>query len=225
MPRKRLFCQGNDTRTGRRHACLLYPSHGRLRFITSHSRFALASTMRKTKRLRRRLTWRSSVHHSKMHLSAIMVWILEYFFFAKFTVLTWFANHSVIRLRKVAFFGAKKPLVFFHLPAVWLPRIPDNCFLTSLSYFSVGRMTHSAQTMFGFSSTWMRSCTGKLCRLFTTLGFVMCTVSGSIERIERCIGTGLFTQLTVSLFSLLTKVLLLAGLSTQTSGGKLNLNL
>ena len=114
--------------------------------------------MRKTKRLRRRLTWRSSVDHSKMHLSAIMVWILEYFFFAKFTVLTWFANHSVIRLRKVAFFGAKKTLLFFHLPAVWLPRIPDNCFVTSLSYFSVGRMTHSAQTMFGFSSTWMRSC-------------------------------------------------------------------
>ena len=31
------------------------PSHGPLRFITSHSRFALASTTRKTKRLRRRL--------------------------------------------------------------------------------------------------------------------------------------------------------------------------
>ena len=106
----------------------------------------------------------------------------EYFFFAKFTVLTWFANHSVIRLRNVAFFGAKKTLVFFHLPAVWLPRIPDNCFVTSLSYFSVGRMTHFAQTMFGFSSTWMRSCIGKLYRLFTTLGFVMCTVSGSIRR-------------------------------------------
>ena len=30
-------------------------SHGPLRFITSHSRFALASAMRKTKRLRRRL--------------------------------------------------------------------------------------------------------------------------------------------------------------------------
>ena len=35
----------------------LYPSHGPLRFITSHSRFALASAMRKTKRLRRRLAW------------------------------------------------------------------------------------------------------------------------------------------------------------------------
>ena len=33
----------------------LYPSHGPLRFMTSHSRFALASAMRKTKRLRRRL--------------------------------------------------------------------------------------------------------------------------------------------------------------------------
>ena len=43
----------------------------------------------------------------------------------------------------------------------------------------------------------------------------MCTLSGSVERIERCIGTGLFTQLTVLLFSLLTKVLLLPGLSTQ----------
>ena len=36
-------------------ACRLYPSHGPLRFITSHSRFVLASAMRKTKRLRRRL--------------------------------------------------------------------------------------------------------------------------------------------------------------------------
>ena len=33
----------------------LYPSHGLLRCITSHSRFAPASTMRKMKRLRRRL--------------------------------------------------------------------------------------------------------------------------------------------------------------------------
>ena len=38
----------------RSFACRLYPSHGPLRFITGHSRFALASTMRKTKRLRRR---------------------------------------------------------------------------------------------------------------------------------------------------------------------------
>ena len=36
-------------------SAFLYPSHGPLRFITSHSRFALASAMRKTKRLRRRL--------------------------------------------------------------------------------------------------------------------------------------------------------------------------
>ena len=40
-------------------ACCLYPSHGPLRFITSHSRFALASAMRKTKRLRRRLVQNS----------------------------------------------------------------------------------------------------------------------------------------------------------------------
>ena len=44
--------QENDTRSGRRFACRLYPSHGPLRFITGHSRFALASAMRKTKRLR-----------------------------------------------------------------------------------------------------------------------------------------------------------------------------
>ena len=37
------------------------PSHGPLRFITSHSRFALASTMRKTKRLRRRLDGTSAI--------------------------------------------------------------------------------------------------------------------------------------------------------------------
>ena len=42
--------EGGKETTGR-----LYPSHGRLRFITSHTRFALASTMRKTKRLKRRL--------------------------------------------------------------------------------------------------------------------------------------------------------------------------
>ena len=36
MPRKRLFCQENDTRSGRRFASRLYPSHGPLRFITSH---------------------------------------------------------------------------------------------------------------------------------------------------------------------------------------------
>ena len=39
----------------RQRARCLYPSHGPLRFITSHSRFTLASTMRKTKRLRKRL--------------------------------------------------------------------------------------------------------------------------------------------------------------------------
>ena len=30
-------CQENDTRSGRRFACRLYPSHGPLQFITSHS--------------------------------------------------------------------------------------------------------------------------------------------------------------------------------------------
>ena len=45
--------EGGKETTG--FACRLYPSHGPLRFITSHSRFALASAMRKTKRLRRRL--------------------------------------------------------------------------------------------------------------------------------------------------------------------------
>ena len=46
---------GRRQRARRRFECRLYFSHGPLRFITSHSRFALASTMRKTKRLRRRL--------------------------------------------------------------------------------------------------------------------------------------------------------------------------
>ena len=45
--------EGGKETTG--FACRLYPSHGPLRFITSHSRFALASAKRKTKRLRRRL--------------------------------------------------------------------------------------------------------------------------------------------------------------------------
>ena len=56
MPRKRLFCQENDITSDRRFACRLHPAHGPLPLITSHSRFALASTMRKTKRLRRRLS-------------------------------------------------------------------------------------------------------------------------------------------------------------------------
>ena len=46
---------GRRQRARRRFACRLYPSHGPLRFIASHSRFVLAFTMRKTKRLRRRL--------------------------------------------------------------------------------------------------------------------------------------------------------------------------
>ena len=44
---------GRRKRAKWRFACLLRPSHGLLRFVTSHSRFALAS-MRNTKRLRRR---------------------------------------------------------------------------------------------------------------------------------------------------------------------------
>ena len=52
----------------RQRACYLYPSHGPLRFITSHSRFALASAMRKTKRLRRRL-----------HLQLVPVPLLSFF--------------------------------------------------------------------------------------------------------------------------------------------------
>ena len=46
---------GRRQRARRRFARCLYPSHGPLRLITSRSRFALASTMRKTKR--RRLNW------------------------------------------------------------------------------------------------------------------------------------------------------------------------
>ena len=45
--------EGGKETTG--FACRLYPSHGPLQFITSHSRFALASAKRKTKRLKRRL--------------------------------------------------------------------------------------------------------------------------------------------------------------------------
>ena len=51
---------GKETTGETCFACHLYPSHGPLRFITSHSRFALASTMRKTKRLRRTLGLRCS---------------------------------------------------------------------------------------------------------------------------------------------------------------------
>ena len=51
---------GKETTGETCFACRLYPSHGPLRFITSHSRFALASTMRKTKCLRRTLGLRCS---------------------------------------------------------------------------------------------------------------------------------------------------------------------
>ena len=47
---------GKETTGETSFTCRLYPSHGPLRSITSHSRLALASTIRKTKRLRRRLT-------------------------------------------------------------------------------------------------------------------------------------------------------------------------
>ena len=70
VPKKRLFCEENDTRSGRRFACSLYPSHGPLRFITTHSRFALASTMRKTKRLRRRLGKRAYGCFSQQRLES-----------------------------------------------------------------------------------------------------------------------------------------------------------
>ena len=46
---------GRRQRARRRFARRLYPSHGPLWFITSHSRFALASAMRKKKRLKTRL--------------------------------------------------------------------------------------------------------------------------------------------------------------------------
>ena len=49
---------GKETTGETCFACHLYPSHGPLRFITSHSRFALASAMRKTKRLKRTLNYR-----------------------------------------------------------------------------------------------------------------------------------------------------------------------
>ena len=45
--------EGGKETTG--ETCRLYPSPGTLQFITSHSRFAIASAIRKTKRLRRRL--------------------------------------------------------------------------------------------------------------------------------------------------------------------------
>ena len=59
VPRRLSFDENVRAKEGRKEttgfACRLYPSHGPLRFITSHSRFALASAKRKTKRLRRRL--------------------------------------------------------------------------------------------------------------------------------------------------------------------------
>jgi len=45
--------EGRTKRARRRFASLPFPSHGPLRFVTSHSRFVLAS-VQKTKRLRRK---------------------------------------------------------------------------------------------------------------------------------------------------------------------------
>ena len=120
----------------------------------------------------------------------------------------------------MAFLGAKKTISFPPplkrcVPAVWLPRIPDNCFVTSFSYFSICRMTHSAQTMFGFSSTWMRSCRKTL---LTFYHIRLCHVYSKwfIRTNWEVHWNRFLEQLTVLLFSLLTKVLLLPGLSTQT---------
>ena len=59
VPRRLSFDENVRAKEGGKEttdfACRLYPSHGPLQFITSHSRFALASAKRKTKRLRRRL--------------------------------------------------------------------------------------------------------------------------------------------------------------------------
>ena len=63
---------GRRQRARRRFACRLYPSHGPLRFITSHSRFALASTMRKTKRLRRRLSPTYFFSSFRWHITTVL---------------------------------------------------------------------------------------------------------------------------------------------------------
>ena len=59
VPRRLCFDESVRSKEGgketRSFAYRLYPFHGPLQFITSHSRFALASAKRKTKRLRKRL--------------------------------------------------------------------------------------------------------------------------------------------------------------------------
>ena len=65
--------EGGKETTG--FACRLYPSHGPLRFITSHTRFALASAMRKTKRLRRRLLIHR-VRQDEKNIPKIFRWTL-----------------------------------------------------------------------------------------------------------------------------------------------------
>ena len=56
-----------------------YPSHGPLRFITSHSRFALGSAMQKTKHLRRRLVWYGVVFCSCVYFSNLLWIAIRYF--------------------------------------------------------------------------------------------------------------------------------------------------
>ena len=57
------FSLGKAGRKGKEGACRLYPSHGHLQFITSHS-----STLRKEKRLRRRLGWISTQWITQLRL-------------------------------------------------------------------------------------------------------------------------------------------------------------
>ena len=56
----------------RRFACRLYPSHGPSWFITSRWCFEFASTVRKTKRLRRRMTWDYAAIKCGMHVGSVL---------------------------------------------------------------------------------------------------------------------------------------------------------
>ena len=71
LPRRLSFDENVRAKEGGKETTVvrLYPSHGPLRFITSHSRFALASAMRKTKGLRRRLprTCKGGWHSPPLH--------------------------------------------------------------------------------------------------------------------------------------------------------------
>ena len=55
VPRRLSFDENVRAKEGGKEIFRLYPSHGPLQFMTSHSRFALASAMRKAKCLRRKL--------------------------------------------------------------------------------------------------------------------------------------------------------------------------